>query len=261
MRGTTLVELLVALCIAALVLAGALSGMARVGSLWQSRQVQARLNERAQYVFASLEPELQMAGFFGRGAAPVWPPGQPLPPAVALCGAPLLTRMPLAIEWLPAPWPLACSASGGGALTGAVLLIRRASARQAQPDPGRIQVALRSSGPATAELRWQRPVPAGIELHDLHVRAYYLARQSDGDPATPALRVKSLSAVAGSPTFIDTEVMPGVEALQATLLPSPEAPRSVRLSLTLRADEADRRGAEVPRLTISRDFALRNAAR
>ena len=49
--------------------------------------------------------------------------------------------------------------------------------------------------------------------------------------------------ITGAPAFIDTEVMPGVESLQVELLP-PTAPRSVRVSLRVRADAADAAGFE-----------------
>ena len=72
--------------------------------------------------------------------------------------------------------------------------------------------------------------------------------------------MKSLASIAGTPAFIDTEVMPGVEALQAEMLPSSVAPRSVRVTLTLCADRVDQRvGQALPRLTLTREFTLRNA--
>jgi hypothetical protein len=60
--------------------------------------------------------------------------------------------------------------------------------------------------------------PAAIDadnrVHDLIVRAYYVAADSVERPGVPALRVKSLTSVAGNPAFVDTEVMPNVEDLQ-----------------------------------------------
>lgn len=85
-----------------------------------------------------------------------------------------------------------------------------------------------------------------LELHDLVTRFYYIATDSDGSPGAPALRVKTLSSVAGHPTFIDTEVMSGVEDLQVEFrtdggyvapdaLPMGVIVRGVRLWLRLRS--------------------------
>jgi hypothetical protein len=120
--------------------------------------------------------------------------------------------------------------------------------------------------PALGGASWDGAPPpalaamAGADARDLLVRIYYVARNADGDAATPALRVKSLTSIAGRPAFIDTEVMPGVESLHAELLPAPATPRSLRVTLTVRADQADlRAGAASRRLTVTRHFTLRNA--
>jgi hypothetical protein len=127
----------------------------------------------------------------------------------------------------------------------AVLLIRRAATRPAASADGSLSLADDFDPPARRELR---------------VRLYYVARQSDGDARTPALRVKSLTAVAGVPAFVDTEVMPGVEDLQIELLPEAGAARRAHVQVRVRADASDvPQGAAVPVLEISRRFTLRNA--
>jgi hypothetical protein len=158
-------------------------------------------------------------------------------------------------------YELPCTARGNGALSGsAQLTVRRVSAQVADAVPGRAQWL---GSPIAGQLVWNdvpgTSTPAGTERRDLLVRVYYVARAADGDAATPALRVKNLSSIAGAPAFIDTEVMPGVETLQAELLPSPAAPRSLRLTLTVRADQADLHNQALRRLTITRQFTLRNA--
>ena len=52
------------------------------------------------------------------------------------------------------------------------------------------------------------------EIHDLNVRVYYVAQSSVDHARYPALRVKSLTSVAGEPAFTDAEIVPGVEDLQ-----------------------------------------------
>jgi Tfp pilus assembly protein PilW len=246
MRGATLIELLFAMLLAGITMAGALTGLAQAQRIWRDTEQLGRLHERAQYVFGTLEPELQMAGYFGSALQP--DSGNVtalLSGAVTVCGN--TTVLPL----LPAlrvisGWTLPCPAQGRGAHPDSdVLILRRASTRITAMPAGALQVRV---GPPRPEIR------------DLHVRIYYVARSADGDPDTPALRVKSLTAVAGQPAFVDTEVMPGIEALQIGLLPDATAPKSVLVRLRVRADAVDVRAGQPPRvLTLERRFHLRNA--
>ena len=268
MRGMTLIELLVALCLAALVLAGVATTMTFSGQAWRASQLQTRLHERAQYAFATLEPELQMAGYYGPGVTPAFDP-------TFHCRLP---RGAAASNWshgcrrrsTSTAVTGRCAALRRGAAQSPgshVLTIRRASAHLAEPEAGRVQLLGSVNDASLRRILWNGELPGDLtptsraELRDLLVRVYYVARSADGDPATPALRVKSLSAIAGSPAFIDTEVMPGVESLTAELLPSPAAPQTARVTLVVRADAAEvRAGEPVPRLTITRRFSLRNAS-
>jgi prepilin-type N-terminal cleavage/methylation domain-containing protein len=258
-RGFTLVELLVAMLLFVLLGAGGFTAWARGNSAWREASLQQQLHERAQYVFAALEPELQMAGYFG--ASPPLPlASASIPSAAQDCGLALLQRLDLPVEVAPG-YALPCAARGGGAMSGSQqLTLRRVSAQPAAASSGRAQWLV---GPATGQLSWNDTptalVAAASERRDLLVRVYYVARSADGDAATPALRMKSLTSVAGQPAFVDTEVMPGVESMHVLLLPDATAPRSVRLTLALRADQADSRRGQVRLLTLTRDFALRNA--
>lgn len=258
-RGFTLVELLVAMLLFALLGVGGFAAWARGNAAWHEASLQQQLHERAQYVFAALEPELQMAGYFGPSPAPRALAAAQVPAAAQDCGLALVQRLDVAVE-VAAAYALPCAARGGGAMADSELLVlRRASAQPAAAATGRAQWL---GNTTTGELNWNEAPAAtapATERRDLLLRVYYVARAADGDAATPALRMKSLTAVAGQPAFVDTEVMPGVETLQALLLPDATAPRSVRLTLTLRPDAADARRGPLRRLTLTRDFALRNA--
>jgi prepilin-type N-terminal cleavage/methylation domain-containing protein len=260
-RGFTIVELMVATLLFSLLVTGGLVAWAQGGAAWHEARVEQTLHERAQYVFATLEPELQMAGYFGDAAPPAPLAPESIPGAAQSCGLALPQRLDVAIETAPG-YALPCPAHGGGALSGSSqLIIRRASAQLAAFTQGRAQwLASGSQGLLVWNDTALAATPAGMERRDLLLRVYYVARAADGDTTTPALRVKSLASIAGTPAFIDTEVMPGVEALQARMLPSPAAPRSVRVTLTLCADRADQRVGQAPRrLTLTREFTLRNA--
>lgn len=260
-RGFSITELLVAMLLLALLSAGGLSAWARSRTAWQQASVEQILNERAQYVFATLEPELQMAGYFGQSPTPAPLAADTIPVAARSCGMALIQRLDLPVEIAPA-YDLPCAARGGGAMNASVqLTLRRASAQLAAARNGRAQWL---GSTHAGQLLWNdaaSPVtPADTERRDLLLRVYYVARAADGDAATPALRVKSLSSIAGAPAFIDTEVMPGVETLQAELLPAPDAPLSLRITLTVRADQADLHNQALRRLTVTRQFTLRNAS-
>ena len=163
------------------------------------------------------------------------------------------------------PCPVAAEGRGVVPATD-TLTVRRASARLAAPSPGRAQLlGVLPTGSRT--LIWNGALPAGtvlqpsrVELRDLIVRSYYVARSADGDTNTPALRVKTLTAISGSPAFVDTEVMEGIEDLQVTALPASGPPRSVQVTLGVRADAADVRvGEPLPRRRYTRHFTLRNS--
>jgi prepilin-type N-terminal cleavage/methylation domain-containing protein len=266
--GFTLVELLVASAIATAVIAGALTLYIQVRQHYSDIAREVHLLERALYVLSTLQPDLELAGFLGLGERP---PSLEIPPVAAAalrCAAVPLQPLTVPLGFDAWNYPLQCPVPSGGALAGTgVLTLRRVASRIARPEAGRLQL-LTSVAPALQpQLIADGLLPAGVtlapqhtELRDLIVRSYYIAQHADGDPQTPALRVKSLTRVAGVPAFVDTEVMPGVEDLQITPHPDATNPRWVELTLHLRPDAADLRANETPpRLRFSRRIALRNA--
>jgi len=268
-RGFSLTELLVATTLLATVTAGGLTAFARAhGARREAGELQ-QLHERAQYVFATLEPELQLAGYFGTGSAPAPLRAEDIPEPALRCGVDLVRRLDLPLQ-VTHGWALPCEARGGGAVPAShVLTVRRVSARIAAsgPEPGRAQWLSDSTHPAAGRLYWQGDAPwsaaavPGRELRELILRIYYVARAADGDASSPALRMKSLTSIAGVPAFIDTEVRPGVEALHVELLPSPAAPRALWVRLRVSADATTVRASATSRvLDVTRYFRLRNAS-
>jgi hypothetical protein len=265
-RGFTLVETLVATALSLATLAGTITAWFHLQRGYASAQLEQRLHERAQYVFATLEPELQMAGYLGLGRTLPAVNADELPRVARRCGDGQITNLALAVEHSDNRFALPCAAEGRGAVNASdTLTLRRASARLSEPLRGRIQLLGTVLSPART-LIWDgalptdtRLQPSRTELRDLIVRSYYVARSADGDRYTPALRVKSLTAIAGSPVFVDTEVMAGIEDLQVALLPSTGTPRSVQVTLGVRADAADTRaGDPLARGRFTRHFAMRN---
>ena len=282
----SLIELMMGLLLTSVASLGAFTAWAQGRARYESAQTLGRLQERAQYVFSTLEPELQLAGFFGVHGASLLP--QAIEPASASsCGAGQATRLLAPVE-TSSGYALACTPQQPGAVAdSAVLTVRRASAQSATPDAGRMQVLTSLEHPAARGVIIDGALPAGVtlkpgvtELRDLIVRSWYVARESDGsangngDPTEPALRVKSLTRVAGQPRFVDTEVMPGVEGLGVQLgvrdgalpghvrwIDAGESPLgaavvAVKLTLHLRSGPQAR---PVRHLSVTRRFAVRNA--
>ena len=264
-RGLSLTELLVATTLLTTVTAGGLTAFSNAQAARRDASQLQQLHERAQYVFASLEPELQLAGYFGGNAPPAPVAADDIPEPAQSCGADLVRPLGMPLQAMPT-WSLPCEPRGNGAVEGSqVLVVRRVSARTASaPQAGRAQWLSDPLDPHDGRLYWHGEAPwapgdGGAELRELIVRVYYVAQAADGDGSTPALRVKSLTSIAGVPAFIDTEVMPGVEHLQVELLPSPAAPRAIRVHLRVRTDATLRDQAAPDTLDVTRYFTLRNA--
>jgi hypothetical protein len=106
----------------------------------------------------------------------------------------------------------------GAQLLADTVTIRRAATQTAGPERGRLQLYTSRAGPQAQLMFIDGRAPGRIdadhEVHDLLVRSYYVARRSVDGSDLPALRVKTLTTVAGVAAFTDTEVMPGVEDLQ-----------------------------------------------
>jgi prepilin-type N-terminal cleavage/methylation domain-containing protein len=284
LSGYTLVELLVALSVGSLAMTGMLQAYAVGRSGYEQVQHTARLHEQAQYVFSALEADLQMAGFYGLVSASNSPDTTAASDRAAGCGLGLAQQLSQAVSLSDGAYPLRCPAAGGGWLPGSdVLTVRRASASPGRADPGRLQLLTQVSGDGPSQLIANGLIPADCqltngrcELRDLLVHVYYVARAADGSTGAdrlPALRMKSLTRVAGAATFVDTEVLPGIGDLQmqagfttsdsATLryaaaaqLPADARLQAVLLSITLVSARSGLRNR--PQLTLTRTFALRN---
>lgn len=222
-RGFSLPELLVAMALAGLVLAAALGGMGTLRQRQREAALLARLQERAAHAFSVIEPELQLAGYGGlRALAEAgWPAALPAP--VTACGTLAGAAPPPPVRVHLPPWPLPCTASGGGAAPAAqALSVTRAAGRLAVPEAGRLQLLSRRTGAAPPQLLQDGRLPAGLalaegqaELRDLLHLLFYVARRADGAAGEyPALRVRELTSIAGHAALRDTEVVDGIEDLQ-----------------------------------------------
>lgn len=259
--GYSLPELLIASTVGLFIVVGALGCMQATWRSQQSAALQFRLHERALYLLGTLEPNIQMAGYFGLATSGQISFADVSGVTTAACGSGALPVSGDAIAVLDsAPVP-GCFTQGAGLQQGSqILVLRRASTQTSLPEVGRFQLLSRSiplpSGLLTA--RGDLAPAAGTangELRDLLVQIYYIARRADGGKSDPALRVKTLSRIGNQPALIDTEVMSGVTALGVTRLEgSGDIASAVRLKLTVIADD----GSQLP---VTRTIVLRNHSR
>lgn len=254
MHGLSLVELMVALTIGSVLVIGAVTVYSNSRATYAVNDAVARLQEQARYVMTIVEPDIELAGFYGftnspdtlrlvRGADPSTvlasanalrqrplPPAGPaplaapgLPGGASACGTNFAVDVLIPVQGSNDSFALgpaattACDPRGGGAAEDTdTLTIRRASTETAAAEAGRIQLFASRLSSRTSQRLFADGVAPGLldadnRIHNLVVRSYYVARDSDDRPGLPALRVKSLGA---GGAFTDTEVMPGVEDLQ-----------------------------------------------
>ena len=226
--GLTLVEVLVALMLVLVVLAGSLAFVARGRDAQRVGESLARIEEQIDAAVVVLVDEIRGAGYLGLA-----PPTSTVVGAsaagtsehagleVAGSCAPSLAHdlaVPVAAidgAYEAAPGlPLGCRANPGGrAVPGSdVLILRHAAAEASRPEPGRLQL---ETNLRTARLAADGRGMLGVDArwHDLEVSAFYVSADSTGRGGWPSLRRKRL--VGGTrPAFQDEELVSGIADLQ-----------------------------------------------
>jgi type IV pilus assembly protein PilW len=224
--GVSLIELLVAITIGAILIFGATQVYVDSRNMYEVNETTARLQETARYAMAVIEPDVRMANYWGlvKGAALITDQaaqtaasaGQPV-----RCGVNYARDLMLNLdgrnnsfgrnETLTFPAALCGAFQSRPVASADTLTVRRASvgttvatANTLQICSNRVQGRLFSDGSACT------PAPAG-QVNDLVVHTYYVARDSKQADDLPALRRKFLIA---GPGMDDDEIIAGVEDLQ-----------------------------------------------
>ena len=269
-QGLTLVEMMIAMLLVLIAIAGAIALVAQGRNAERSSEAVASLEEITDSAFAFLVDDLRLAGYLGLAA-----PGSRVAGASAIgvaeaagltvtggCGDSLAHDVEMAVTAADGVYridtaaPLRCSAGPNGRVVpGAdTLTIRHASAAAAPRDPGRLQIE--------TNLRMARLMADGIarfgvgsRVHDLEVSVFYISADSTAQRGWPSLRRKRL--VGGTrPAFQDEELVTGVEDMQVEFglddpndqddaidrwvtpaeLPVNDTPRAIRLWIRARSD-------------------------
>ena len=225
MRAFTLVELLVALALGTGLVATALTLYARGRAALQTAEAVAQLGEQARYAFATLETDLQMAGYYGLTAAggdfrflqggnvtTAAPASALRQGAAALaglntaaqaCGLQFALDLAVPVQAANnhyaagAGATAACNPRPAAASTSDTLTIRRAAGTLAAPQAGRLQLLAERSDRARRFVLADGTLPPGttlaadhLELHELVTRFYYVA----GADATAACNARPAAA-------------------------------------------------------------------
>jgi len=222
-RGLSLIELMVALVIGLLLLAGALTVYMQSRSTYRTNDVASRMQEVGRYALDVIGPDVRLAGFWGLTNRPAsFTNG-----AGAVggdCGGNWAVNVALPIEGRDAKatggngYDLACAVTAGVTAVdwADVLIVRRAATETAALEDGRLQV--QSNREAAALFSdGVRPANFGAgtqsETHNLISEAYYVGEGA----AVNGLRQFSLrrqTLIGGGPSMRDDEVIPGVQDLQ-----------------------------------------------
>lgn len=258
-RGLTLIELMVALTIGSILVVGAVYVYSQSSATYRTNELAARLQDQARYVISVIEPDLELAGYYGftnaadairfirggdpgfvvataarmrqnavRAGEPQPAPVPGVPSSAHACGVNFAFDVLTPVQGSNGSFVLgrgatsACGPRPNAAQPGAdTLVIRRATTEPSAPEPGggRLQIYASRLASRTSHLLFADGIAPGPlnddnRVHDLVVRAYYVSRDSVGRPGFPALRVKYLTKVGSEVSFVDEEVMPGVEDLQ-----------------------------------------------
>jgi type IV pilus assembly protein PilW len=251
MRGLGLIELLVALVVSGIIVAGVVYVYDQSRRTYTTNETVARVQEQARFVFSFIEAELQLAGGYGltnnagavmlrsslvsddvgvehlRQVAAV--PAALIPLAAHACGRNFAVDLMLAVQGSNDEFALgpnstdACEPQGGGYLAGTdTLTVRRASTlRESALAGNQLQLYVNRLAASADRILVGIPEPPealrpGVtEVRNLVVRTFYVSQDSDGRPGVPALRMKRLRELdhpAGA--FEDEELAAGVEDLQ-----------------------------------------------
>lgn len=216
MLGLSLIELMAALTIGLLLMAGALTVFMQSRNTYRTSDTAARMQETARYAFDILEPDVRLSGFWGMKKGPA--------AVTDVVAAADVTANCGGNGWVgdatkyingfdgdggAGGWgSMACAATNRNTASD-VLVVRRASAETSAFDVTKVQV---QSNRAQATVFKAATSPGGYaawpaaETRDMVVNVYYISSNA----GQFALRRKALRGL----TMVDEEVIPGVQDMQ-----------------------------------------------
>lgn len=222
--GLSLIELLVAITIGAILIFGATQVYVDSRNMYETNESTARLQETARYALSVLEPDVRMSNYWGlvKGAVAVTQ-GQAAQTATSLavaddCGGNYAHDLMLNLDGSNNSYArsgalaFACPAFGAGAVaTADTLTVRRASTVISASTANTLQIcSTRTGGSLISDGSACSAAPVG-QVNNLVVHGYYVSRDSVGRAMLPSLHRHTLIA---GPIFRDDEIIPGIEDFQ-----------------------------------------------
>jgi len=230
--GLTLIELMISMLIGIFLTLGSITVYVQSKKQFTVSDSMARLQENVRFALDVVEPDLRLANFWGlnNSGNPINVPGG-IPVTCSTnggnvtgstigntgAGNVILQAELMIIDDVYGAPGITCPANSVAAANSDVLIVRHASAQAAPAAAPQIQVVTNFTGGRVfnggAMPAGYAVVPPGFppQIHNVVVNAYYVDQQSDLDPNTPSLRLKTLD---NTGTWQDQELVSGVENLQ-----------------------------------------------
>ena len=245
--GLSMIELLVGLAIGSFIIVGAVMVYSQTRNTYAINETQARLQENGRYALAMLEPDLQLAGYYGfsnnagdfrfKAGATETPIAQleqtdtalaSPPGGVDTCGNNFAIDLMMTVQGSNdllgplekcAPPTDAGNNAGNYVLKTDTVTIRRSATEDAEePSASRVQLYVNALKRSNQYLFSSDDAPGPIDdtrvVRNLIVRTYYVAENSRSREGFPTLWRKSLDTDGTDPEVIDEEILPGVEDFQ-----------------------------------------------
>jgi type IV pilus assembly protein PilW len=251
-RGLSLIELLVALAIGAVLIFGATQVYVDSRNAYGVNETVGRLQESARYAMTMLESDVRMANYWGlvKGSAALdagsWGAEGDATAGVAngvnanVCGNNFAVDVGVPVTGFNNRYALSATQTGGcnslsgwtttAMATADTLVVRHASVTATDPVNGALQICTsRMNGFLMSDGGTANPCPDSNpatqlvnrthSVNNMVVDAYYVDQNSDERAGLPSLRRKRLcidtaTVVCGGVTFVDEEVIAGVEDMQ-----------------------------------------------
>ena len=239
-RGLSLIELLVAMTIGAVLIFGATQVYVNSRTAYGVNENVARLQETARYAMAVIEPDVRMSNYWGllKGAGAVANQALQTAPAAAvapgaaanICGTNFAVDLGTNLQGDNNGYVLSATRLPGcdalidlntgtvwtttAVATADTLTVRRASVFQSPPTVGVLQVCTSRTAARLISDGSACPAAPSGQLDNLIVDAFYVDRNSAQQLGLPSLRRKTLASAGGVLQFRDQEIIPGVEDLQ-----------------------------------------------
>ncbi len=243
-RGLSLIELMVAMTIGAVLIFGATQVYVNSRTAYGVNESVARLQETARYAMSVIEPDVRMSNYWGliKGAdvianqATQTAPVAAIAPSAAanICGRNFAVDLNTNLQGDNNAYTLSPTRQAGcdsltdmsgvvwttnAVVTADTLTVRRASVTDVRPQvlPGQLQVCTsRVAGRLLNDGGVVPPCPAqpAGQLANLIVDTYYVDRNSAQQANLPSLHRKTFTQVGGVMQFRDQEIIAGVEDLQ-----------------------------------------------